>query len=297
MDTLQILWEGADKSTWQLSDRSSPVQVLELEGLGLPALTQRRVKAAAFAGERYQGTTWGVGSLRMRVMVGDPNGARPPRTGDAWRELDRAWRRSVSAETPGKLVVISGAGRRELAVRLEDPIAPPAGVNPGLRGLAVYDYSLTADDQPWWAGEEVTAEFVWSSGGEPFFGGLSGDVLFFISPSSQTESATITNPGDREAWPRWYARGPFDEVEIGVGDKTVTLPFGVARDGIVLVDSYEQTITDVAGNSLWRLMGFSNPTFAPIPAGAGMPLVTRLTGASAGAAVGLSLTPLYEAPW
>lgn len=296
-DTLELLWEGVDGSVWSLLDRSSPVQVTALDGLGLPQFTQQFATSSARDGRRYEGTTWGENTVTMTVTVGDPR-PRGRRRGDQWRALDGAWWSSLSPENTGQLVVVSGAGRRSLKLRLDQAPPPPPGRNPALSGEATYTLQLTADDQPWWAGEKVEATFGWSEGiGEPFFGGPDGEVLLFISAQSETDTSAIANPGDRAVFPDWWARGPFDSLRLGLGDRTVLLPFAREDGQMVFIDSAAQTITDENGVSLWPLMGFEDPTFAPIPSGGRVPLVTELENPGPGSAVGVSLTPLHRRPW
>jgi hypothetical protein len=122
-------------------------------------------------------------------------------------------------------------------------------------------------------------------------------VLLYISESNQLASATLANPGDREAYPLWWARGPFTSAVLGIGDQVVTIPFSRAAGEYVYVNSAEETITDANGVSLWPLMGFTDPTFAPIPPGESIALVTSLNDPDATSAVGVSITPLYEGPW
>lgn len=298
-DTLRVLWVGADGSTWDLLDPLSPARAVALEGLGLPGFTQQRAESGAVDGRRYEGTTWNENTLSLTVEVSDayiPAGWDRRRTGDDWRAVDAAWRRSVSAEVPGRLAVISGVGRRELELLLDGPAPPPPGINPGLQGRAVYQLDMVAGDNPWWTGPDVTETFRWAGDGLPFFGG-AGDTLFYISDASETESASITNPGDRPAWPRWMAEGPFTSLKLGIGDVVVPLPFALAAKQKVYVDSRAQSIVDGGGVNLWPLMGYTDPTFAPIPAGEQVPLTTELVGAEQGAQVSVALTPLYQGPW
>lgn len=301
MDDLQILWVGADGTTWDLLDPFSPVRATAIGGLGLPEFEQQWSTSGAFDGKRYEGTTWNENAVQLQVVVGDayiPAGFTSRRRGQQWRDLDRAFRRSVSAEVPGQLAVISAVGRRELEVRLAEPLAPPPARNPALIGAATYDLQLVAGDEPWWVGEEVSAEFEWGASSEdPFFGGPTGQSLLWISKRSETNTASIANPGDRPVLARWWAGGPFEGLTFGVGQETATLPFGLEQEETVRVDSLTQTIVDGSGVSLWPRMGFVDPTFAAIPPGESVPLVVEIAGAERGALIGLAFRPLYESPW
>lgn len=306
MDTMKVVWQGIDGSLWSLHDPFSPVRLQSLAGLGLPSFTQQFATTGARDGRRYEGTTYNENTVTMTVVVGDdyvPKGMTGRRRGDAWRQLDAEWQGTFSPEDTGALIIGSGSGVRGLRLRLDEP-TPASPRNAADLGKAVYTYDLTADDQPWWEGTAVTREFKWGvSTAEPFFGYPGGTKLLYISRASRTDAASITNPGDRPAWPRWWARGPFAGVSLGIAGRTVTLPFALALGETVYIDSLAQTITDAAGVSLWPRMGFIDPTFAPIPAATRgkpaepVPLVVDISEPKAGAAVGVSLIPLYERPW
>ena len=301
LDTLQVLWEGCDGSTWDLLDPFSPVRATNLLGLGLPGFTQQFSEAAAVDGRVYEGTTWGANTVTMTVLVGDdyvPDGYTERRTGEAWRALDRSWRASLSPELTGNLVVISGVGRRQLELRLAPEVpTPDGGIQPGHRGKAIYEYTLTADDNPWWTGEEQSDFWEFKDESQPFFGGATGSVLLYISPASAIQSAAIPNPGSRPVPPRWWARGRYASLSVGVGDVMQDLPFPLDQGQEVHVDSATQTITDADGNSLWPLMGYADATFPAIPAGELVPVRIELTGAQPGAGVGVSVRPRFNGPW
>lgn len=299
-EDLQVLWEGVDGSIWDLLNPLSPVRAMSLEGLGLPSFTNSWSKSPARDGQRYESTVWDLNTVTVTVEVGDayiPDGYTRRRRGEDWRQLDRSFRASLSPELEGRLVVISGVGRRELAVRLVAPVSPPSKIDPAVLGYATYQLQLTAGDEPWWVGNEVAAVFPWSDTSQPFFGGNSGSTLLYISVASVFSSAVIPNPGDRPAYARWWARGPFGSLRVGVGEEVVVLPLNLGADQAVYVDSLAQTIVDGQGGNLWPLMGYVNPTWAPIPAGESVPLHIEMDGAAAGAVVGVSLRPRYNAPW
>ena len=300
MDTLKIEWEGADGSIWDLIDPRSPVHAVSLEGLGMPGLTNQWTQSAAYDGQRYESTSWGSNIVTMTIHVGDiypPAGAIKRRTGDAWRVLDRAFRKSISAEKEGRLIVTSDVGRRYLNLRLDGPVSFPSEMNPALMGKAVYVLAMTAGDEPWWTGDPIPAEFPWEGPGHPFFGGPGGEDLLYISASNEKGRGEIVNPGDREAWPVWWAEGPVEGVQIGVGGEFANIPITLGANQRIYVDSRRETITNEDGDSLWLLMGFEDPIFAPIPARGEAELYVRLIEGRPGSAVGLSLVPRYDGPW
>lgn len=299
--TLRMLWRGPDGSEWDLLDERSPVRIVRAAGMGMPEFTNRRTVAPNRDGERYRGTKWGVNTLSLTVTVGDifpALGFLDRRYGDDWRRLDASWRAAVSPEATGEFVVISdAAGERRLRCRLDDKVTIPDTMNPADLGEATYTLPLVADDQPWWVGADVTDEFGWSDAGVPFFGKPGDDHLFAFSPSSPTDTASIGNPGDRDGYLRWKARGPFGAVGVTVGDREVRLPFAVGGNQLVHVDTERQSIVDDHGNSLWPLMGFANPRFGALPSKTAAPIGIRFTDPGEGARVFLALTPRYAGPW
>jgi hypothetical protein len=299
---IEVSWTGVDGSMWDLTDYLSPVQLVSAEFPTMPQFTQQFAASPARDGRRYEGTTWQEANCILTVVVGDvvaPEGFKHRRKGTEWRLLDRAFRRSVSPDATGELTITdrnSGTLRR-LRLRLDKPLTLPSAEDPAILGVVTYSLILTADDSPWWEGPPVPAEFGAGAKQGPFFGGPTGNTLFYISQTDQLANATIHNPGDREAWPVWWARGPFLTAEVGIQDQTVLLPFTRAAGEYVYVDSYNQTITDQDGKSLWDQMGFTDPVFAPIQPGETVSLHTALTGSDGRAGIGVTLTPLYEGPW
>jgi hypothetical protein len=303
-DILRMTWEGHDGSTWDLVNPTSPTFAVSIEGMGMPTFTHQWTVSGARDGQRYEGTDWNANHIILTVQVGDTYtapGYKRRRTGAEWRDLDRAFRRSFSTDHEGKLIVETEVGRRHLSMRLDDVIPPPSGENPALRGTATYVIALVAGDEPWWIGETVTAEFRWATDTTPFFlasGNPADDeVDAYISEDAAVNAANLINPGDREAYPVWWVEGPVDEVRVGVGDDYAVLPFSIAEGKRVYVDSLNQTIVDGSGQSLWPLMGFSDPVFPPIPPDGATALHIAMIGATGTARIGISLTPRYDWPW
>lgn len=297
---LQVLWTGADGSDWDLTNWRSTTQLVALDGLGMPSFTNQYAVSGSRDGRRYEGTTFAQATLTITVSVGDIDplpGRNKRRTGDEWRELDRAWRKSLSPILTGTLTIVTDTTTRRIRLRLAQPTVIPPSADPGLIGEATYVHVLTADDQPWWEGDSIPAEFTQGAAAQPFFGGTGGTTLLYISEANQLAQATLANPGDRPAYPLWWARGPFTSATLGIGSQVVVIPFARAADEYVYVNSAEETITDNNGDSLWPLMGFSDPTFAPIEPGESIELITSLADPTPTSAVGVSITPLYEGPW
>jgi hypothetical protein len=305
MDTLRIEWIGHNGIRWNLLDPQSPVFALAIQGLGMPAFEQQRRKLGSRDGSSYEGTTWNENTLMLTVKVGDEYvqpGFRHRRRGADWRALDNQFRSSFSAEEQGKLLVTSESGERWLNLRLDQPMELPAERNPAEIGSATYVLDLTADNEPWWVGSPVSERFTTATDDAPFLVPdpdpiADDEVGLYVADDGEASVARILNPGDRAAWPQWWAEGPVSEVHIGLDEQYVVIPFSIAENQRVLVDSYHQSITDESGNSLWSLMGFTDVTFAAIPAGGEVPLHIRLLNAGAGAKVGVTIVPRFDGPW
>jgi hypothetical protein len=303
MDTLKMWWEGADGSLWDLVSPLSPVFAVSIEGLGMPGFLNQWSVSGARDGQRYESTQWGANTITMVVQVGDtytPAGFSRRRTGDDWRELDSAWRKSLSAESEGRLIVeTETGGRRCLGLRLDAKPSTPTESNPAVQGKAIYVYTLTAGGEPFWLGDPITVEFPWEFDDHPFFSedGEPDDVGLYVARDAATEAAQLFNPGDREAFPKWWAQGPFEEAHVGVGDDYLVLPISVGGQQRIYVDSYEQSITDETGSSLWPLIGHADPLFPALPADSQVRLHTSLIDAAEGALIGITLVPRYDGPW
>jgi hypothetical protein len=300
---LEITWHGADGSTWPLLDITAPVQLSKqsLAGLHMPAVTQQWTAAAHIAGRRRSGIVRDGRELELTVHVGDLN--TPVRLGQDWRDLDARWWSSLSDEVPGRLVVSSSSGSRSLQLWLQEAPDPAYLTDPAIRGTQRYSLVLAAEDA-YWSGSEITVPFEYAiSDDQDYYGGRDGSGAgpdFFISGGSQFSNATVTNPGEIPAYPRYLITAPFASAVVGPGNDVVTLPFQQVNSQRVLIDTDPRvlSIVDGQGNDLWPLVGSGiDPIFAPIPPKATVPMTIELTGAETGSGVYVSLTPQFRRAW
>jgi hypothetical protein len=276
---------GVDGSVWDLTDPTSGV-CLTTEGvLGLleSPVSRFTTTSPSVAGSRFRGSwvqerpiTWHVGIRASGVN---------------WVDLSRRFWSALSrtALATWTVTTVDGASR-SIQVRLVGTGPYVFGVDPSLTGWASIPVSLVAED-PYWSGPPLSQD--WSaSGGENFFGGSSGGGYgppFYISAAQTISTATITNPGDVEAWPVWTAVGPATSVRFGLGGTLVGVDVTLTSGQTLVVDTdprrQSATIDGV------RARGILSPhDFAQIPPGASLPLALSMTGTGT---VGVSIVPRY----
>lgn len=292
---LEISLVGRDGVAWDLANHKSPVALLSggVDGFHIEEIEPQIVTSSRIPGQRRYGRSVKPRSLSLTVRIGDQE---PPfRKGDAWRELDSAFWRSLGVGRPFTLSV----NGRSLTVSLDASTAAMPK-DPAILGKGVYQLDLTAD-WPYFAGEEVEFWFdLTPTFGTNVFGGGSGTLAtpLVIGVPQASGSAAVANLGDVEAWPRWTLIGP-GTFTVGIGASEVSIPFALARDQIVFIDTdpLKQTITNAAGENLWPLMGSAPAHFAPIPSADSQPIVVRVSGAQQGTMVGAAFTTQYSRAW
>lgn len=293
---ISVVLTGQDGMAWDLVSHTSPVAILasSVSGLHIEEITPQVVTSARIPGQRRAGVSVAPRKIDLTVRVGDES--PPYRTGDAWRDLDSSFWRSVGVGQPCTLQVAD----RSIDVVL-DGSTPSFDRDPAIFGKGIYTLELTAD-WPYFHGDEVSFSFDLSpTTGTNFFGGGSGTKgpPFVLGLPQAATSASVYNPGDVQAWVRWTLVGP-GSFTVGVGSDQVAFPIALARDQIVKIDSdpRRQTIVNATtGQNLWPIMGSSAVRFAPIPPGDSQPILIQVTGAQSGTMVGAAITPQFSRAW
>jgi len=184
--------------------------------------------------------------------------------------------------------------------------------NPLRLGWDRYNINLVAE-QPFWVGDPVVRSFIGELPPDPFFG-TDGPIVNIASDFSAS-NARMDNPGDVESYPRWFIDGDTSSASVGVGGVVVDVPFIVDAGTCLVIDSdpdligatlYEITASGAEKKPSEREIGVDmiNPVdmsaelgendFAPIPAGAQVPLSLTITGTGT---VEVLLPTLYRRPW
>lgn len=257
---------------WNLSDYRSGVflQAEGVEGLHFPTVTDWTSDSPAVHGQYYRGHTTDAREAFWPVLVYSEEDSAD------WLKRDRAFWRSL---LPGKSgtwsVTDPDGGRRSLSLRVvPQPHSFP--VDPVRNGWASYGVTLIADD-PFWYGEPVRKP--WGTD-EPvdFYGGPAGKGPdMYIAGGNQMSSATLTNPGDLEAWPVWTVDGPGENVTIGVNGQQVSYSGALLAGDSLVVDT-DPTVQTAWLNGADVTGDLSSDNFAPIPAGSDVPLSLSMLG-------------------
>lgn len=290
-----VWWEGWDGSNWALSDDSSGLVLMrDPRGFGGITIENHRDEHESLAGSRWRDFRATNREIYLPIHIFSDGDST------AWVEHNRRFTRTMRAGKAGWLHIIHPNGEhRRIQARYDKGLEEALTLDPAFFGWANYGVYLTAE-QPYWEAAEPIGD-IWRSP-EPvfFFGGGSEPGVappFGISDEKDVSTATITNPGDVEAWPKWIYRGPATSASVGVDGEVVDIPLALlAGESITLdLNPYEQsaikrTALGVESDVTDQLGTFD---FSPIPAGESVPLEIELIG-TGGGSVELQLTPLYE---
>lgn len=223
-------WTGWDGSLWDLNGMNGSGVWLRagVRGLGTGPRDRFADTSPAVAGSRWRGSRAREREVFWPLTVYSHAGSQ------AWIDYDSAFWRTLDEDRPGVWTVTQPNGdARALTCRFVSDGDLPIGMNPALVGWAQYGVYLVAE-QPYWAGELITRSFR-PSDPLPFLPGGFGPPVA-ISEGSLTASAAIANPGDVPSWLEWWVQDAESAV-VGVGDRLITVPFVVAPDRLLVIDT------------------------------------------------------------
>jgi hypothetical protein len=208
-------------------------------------------------------------------------------------------------------ITLPDSKKRRLRLRFRDDGDHSFTSDPLFFGWQSYGVNFIAED-PYWEGDPVVRS--WKNGEyQPFFE-PNGPHMFNIGSGSEISEATIDNLGDVESYARWFIDGETTEAAVGVGDLVVEVPFDVPEGKCLLIHSEPDligaTMYDVVPgapskpservigvdmvNPVDRSADLGEADFAPIPAGASVPLSLSLAGTGTVEAL---LPSLYRRAW
>jgi len=288
-------WIGWDGTRFDLTDWTSGVFLTQggIEGLGMPAENAWTRTGSPFVhGQTYVGGNISPRKVFWPIHLYADGGSA------AWQELDASFWRTMQPGKVGTWRVTTATGSRELRLRFVSDGGQSFARDPHFFGWQGYGVELVADD-PFWT-DVASIEQSWSV--EPpvqFYGGGPLGVEppkaspFAISAGSNLANATLTNPGDVDAWVMWHVEGPASNVSLGVGGQVVTFPGEVPEGQVLAVntDPMDQ-LAYLGGVEVTGQLGSYG--FAPIPAAGDNRLDLSIDGPGT---VRVTLLPRYYRAW
>lgn len=275
---------GVDGSTWDLCD--GPVWLTEgATGFGLAKPEHRWKSSPAVDGAVWGGSRTPERTLTLPLSIEASESMEWLDIYDAFFDaIDPAGECTLTVVRPDRI-------QRSLLVRYDDGADVEIDVDPLLRRSALYPLSFVAGD-PYWAGFPIARAFQLGEESNLFPG-----PPFHINPSNVLGSATVTNPGDVDAWPIWEIVGPFGGFSVGLGASSVAYSGPVAAGETIVIDTTPRMRTIRDGDGVDRWAGATEVDFQPIPPGEHVDLSLTLTGANADTRIRLEFTPRYRRAW
>jgi hypothetical protein len=276
----QHMWEAWDGSEWDLSHGSSGLALQSgTRGMEMPDPTFYKTRAAGVDGSLYRGHIIDEQSDFWPLKMFSDGGSAE------WVQHYRAFWRTLQPDKTGLWWVVQPDGtKRSKRVRFAGLNDRSTDIDPMLTGWNLYGINLAAE-QPFWMGAQVTRSF---EGGTPT--SPSGSYIIWIKSSFTLSSASITNDGDKDAWPVWTVRGPCTTVTVGLAGHAITFPMTLTSGQWVTIDTdpSDQTAYDQTGAD--RSAELTAVDFAEIPPGVNVPLTVSMSGTGG---VDVSITPRY----
>lgn len=285
---MDVQWLGADGTLWLLTDPSSPMRLMPgIRGLEAGPIERWTSDAPGVAGTRYRGHR----ALPREVFL--PVYLRAASSVE-WAAVRRSWDAGMSPDDEGVLTVTVAGQRRHLPCRWVST-EPAWTRDPLLAARSAVGEYLEASGA-YWQADPISRRWVASAEADFFMPAGSGGV-FQITPSNETGTATIANPGDVPAWPVWTVRGPLTSATIGVAAAEIEIPFPLALGEWLQIDTRpdRQAVVDHTGAD--RVADLGAVSFTPVPKGQSVTLSIDAIGTGTGFDVDVQLTPLYRRAW
>lgn len=297
---MEMHWEAWDGTVWDIASGTDGVALMPgVRGLNMPPFKRHTQTSPSVHGSRRTGWITEEREVFWPLLVYREAGQYD------WTRLDDAFWRTMHPDRPGKWRVTDPFGAtRRLTCVFDNDGGHSTEILPSITGWESYGIYLAAE-APFWMGDPVRRG--WSgAGGTNFFG--SGAPSFTISTATTTSTATITNPGDIDAWPKWTVVGPSAATTIGIPGRVITIPFNIPAGKAVQIDTDPAKQTVVYGdwvptplngfgtieNQVSRFSDLGVIDFAPIPAGTAVPLDIQISGAGV---ILMELVPRYFKAW
>jgi hypothetical protein len=267
-------WTGVNGVVWDLG--GGPVSLAPgIMGLGLPGTDQYVRSSSALDGQRLTGSRTQPRRVFWPLAIRGANAAE-------WLTTSRAFFAGLSTDRTGTFKVTANDGQvRSIPLRLLSQDEQVFDSDPDLFAREVVGVDLVADD-PFWRGPQVLQTFQTAQVAAQFFETAGTHVLNLMS-SSTTASATVSNPGEVDAWPLWTITGPASSFTIGVGSTVIsaTMSLLVGESVQVSTDPTVQVARKFVGgvSTVLPFSAFTSIQFARVPSGESVPLTVEIQGA------------------
>ena len=297
---MRMTWESWDGETWDVANGTEGVALMPgVRGLNMPPTRRHTQTSPAVHGSRRTGWIAAEREVFWPLLVFREAGKYD------WAKLDGDFWRSMHPNRPGIWSVTDPSGvTRKLTCVYDNDGSHATDILPSIQGWEKYGIYLAAE-QPFWVGESLRRGWT-GSGGTSFFG--SGAPSFNISTASSASSATINNPGDLDAWPKWTIVGPSTTTTIGIPGRTISVPFDIPAGKALEVDTDPSRQTVIYGdwvpnpltgfgtiaNQVNRFSDMGAIDFASVPAGEAVPLSIVINGSGI---VLMELVPRHFRAW
>jgi len=271
-------WDGTD---WDVTDGRNGVFLMPegIEGMGMPDIVNYTFNSPVIHGVEWEG--WRATGRDVHWVIGvfEDDSIQ-------WLDMKTAfWRMFRPGKTMRWEIILPNGESYNLTVRFKSDDTSVYARDPVRLGWAIYGITCQTD-QPFWEGKPITE--TWSPKTESNFFGSGFGPPFTISSFADITTATITNPGDVEAYARWVLTGPFTEAAVGLDGQIVTL--GAAAPGDVYIIDTDPLKLTATKNGVDVMASLGSFDFAPIPPGEDVELSLSLSGSGN---ISASFTPLY----
>jgi len=283
---VDMTWTDTRGVVWSLIDTRSGVFLQPgVRGLTLPPRDRFTSSSAGVAGVRNRGGRTKERGVFWPIYLYQDDSSQ------AWLDYDRDWWAGLNPRGTGVWRVTQPNGQwRELVCRPTGDEDHAWDRAPGLRSWQRYGVSMVAED-PFWYGPTVASP-LWRSATPVDFIPAGGGPPYHPGSATTIDSATLTNPGDEDAWPLWTVTGPVDSVDVAVDGRSVG--FGELLEGQVLTIDTDPRVqramldgADVTGQ-------LTAHDFAPIRPGETAHLDVSMVG---GGTLQASFRPRYDRAW
>lgn len=286
---LEMMWVDGQGVSWPLTDTDSGLVLMRgVRGLGAPTFVHYRDELSGTNGSYWRGYRTEAREVFWPLHVFSDGSSQD------WVGYNRALWRGLSPSTEGTWVVKHEDGStRRLRLRYTKGGEEAFDLDPVFFGWATYGIYFQAD-QPYWEGDPVKRR--WETTEPTFFFGDDDEAPpFYISNPPTPEQATLTNPGDIDTWPVWTLEGPLASAELGVAGRTVSVPFVLGEDDVLVIDTRPTEQTAILNGTIDKTGDLGSFGFAKVPHGTDVPITVTMAAVSEEVgAVTVELTPLYE---